>query len=77
MLKISYRNQFKKELHQQEKRGKDMKKFFEVAEKLARENLSDQNTENTDSLESLKGSGNVILSLADCLFISKLRKRSF
>ena len=35
MLKISYRNQFKKELKQQEKRGKDLKKFFEIAEKLA------------------------------------------
>lgn len=35
MLKIFYRNQFKKELKQQEKRGKDLKKFFAVAEKLA------------------------------------------
>ena len=37
MLKISYRNQFKKELKQQEKRGKDLKKFLEVAENLAQE----------------------------------------
>jgi mRNA interferase YafQ len=35
MLKISYRGQFKKELKQQEKRGKDIKKFLEIAEKLA------------------------------------------
>ena len=41
MLKISYRNQFKKELKQQEKRGKDLKKFLEVAEKLAFEDRGD------------------------------------
>lgn len=41
MIKISYRNQFKKELKQQEKRGKDMKKFLEVAEKLATEKSLD------------------------------------
>lgn len=37
MLKTSYRNQFKKELKQQEKRGKDLRKFLEVAEKLVHE----------------------------------------
>lgn len=41
MLKISYRNQFKKELKQQEKRGKDLKKFIQIAEKLASEKLLD------------------------------------
>ena len=35
MLKISYRSQFKKELKQQEKRGKEMIKFLEIAKKLA------------------------------------------
>ena len=35
MLEISYRNKFKKELKQQEKRGKDLEKFLEVAETLA------------------------------------------
>lgn len=37
MLKIFFRNQFKKELKQQEKRGKDLKKFLELAEMLAEE----------------------------------------
>lgn len=35
MLKVSYRTQFKKELKQQEKRGKDPQKFLDVAKKLA------------------------------------------
>ena len=35
MLHISYRTKFKKELKQQEKRGKDLKIFLQVAKKLA------------------------------------------
>lgn len=35
MLKISYRNLFKKELKQQEKRGKNLKKFLDIAKTLA------------------------------------------
>ncbi len=37
MLKISFRKQFKKELKQQEKRGKNPKKFLDIAEKLAKQ----------------------------------------
>lgn len=37
MLKISSRTKFKKELKLQEKRGKDIKIFLEVAKKLANE----------------------------------------
>lgn len=35
MFKLSFRTQFKRELKLQLKRGKDLKKFTEVAEKLA------------------------------------------
>ena len=35
MLKISFRNQFKKELKKQKQRGKDPKKLLVIAEKLA------------------------------------------
>jgi len=37
MLKISYRTKFKKELKQQEKRGKDLNTFLDVAKKLAKQ----------------------------------------
>ncbi len=37
MLKIAYRAQFKKELKQQEKRRKDIKKFLDIVEKLLNE----------------------------------------
>jgi len=39
MLLISFRTQFKKELKQQGKRGKDLQKFLDIAEKLAKEEL--------------------------------------
>lgn len=55
MLKISYRNQFKKELKQQEKRGKDMKKFLEVAEKLAHERPLDSKYRNHKLTGNFKG----------------------
>ncbi|MFQ5729327.1 MAG: type II toxin-antitoxin system YafQ family toxin [Waddliaceae bacterium] len=35
MLKISFRNQFKRELKKQKQRGKDPKKFLAIAERLA------------------------------------------
>lgn len=37
MLKILYRTKFKKELKRQEKRGKDIKTFLDIAKKLAKE----------------------------------------
>ena len=37
MLQPSYRTKFKKELLQQEKRGKDLRKFLEIAEQLIHE----------------------------------------
>lgn len=37
MLNISYRTQFKKELKLQEKRGRDLKKFKDIADKLINE----------------------------------------
>ena len=46
MLKISYRHQFKKELKQQKKRGKDMQKFLEVTEQLANETSLDSRYRN-------------------------------
>ncbi len=55
MLKISYRNQFKKELKQQQKRGKDLKKFLEVAEKLACEKFLDPNYKNHKLVGSFRG----------------------
>lgn len=36
MLKISFRTKFKKELKQQEKRGKILKDFYSIAAKLAK-----------------------------------------
>lgn len=39
MLKISYRKQFEKELKRQQKRGKDLSKFVEAAQRLANEEL--------------------------------------
>lgn len=41
MLKISFRTKFKKELKLQKKRGKDEQAFFDIAEKLAKEELLD------------------------------------
>jgi mRNA interferase YafQ len=55
MLKISFRNQFKKELKQQEKRGKDTKKFLEVAEKLAHEKSLDAKHRNHRLVGNFKG----------------------
>jgi mRNA interferase YafQ len=55
MLTISYRNQFKKELKQQEKRGKDLKKFLQVAEQLAQEKLLDPKYKNHRLLGNFKG----------------------
>ncbi|MBA3723248.1 MAG: type II toxin-antitoxin system YafQ family toxin [Parachlamydiaceae bacterium] len=37
MLNISFRTQFKKELKKQANRGKDIKKFLEIANKLSNE----------------------------------------
>lgn len=39
MLKIFYRKQFEKELKRQQKRGKDLSKFVEAAQRLANEEL--------------------------------------
>lgn len=55
MLKISYRSQFKKELKQQEKRGKDLKKFLEVAEKLAYKKPLDAKYRNHRLVGNFKG----------------------
>lgn len=55
MLKISYRNQFKKELKQQEKRGKNLKKFLEVTEKLAHEEPLDLKQRNHRLVGNFKG----------------------
>ena len=55
MLKISYRNQFKKELKHQEKRGKDLKKFLEVARKLTHEEPLDPKQKNHRLIGNFKG----------------------
>lgn len=55
MLKISYRNQFKKELKQQEKRGKDLKKFLELAEELAQKKTLDLKYRNHRLVGNFKG----------------------
>lgn len=41
MLEISYRTQFKRELKLQGKRGKNLQKFLDIAEKLAKEEKLD------------------------------------
>ncbi len=41
MLAISYRTQFKRELKRQGRRGKDLQKFLDIAEKLAKEEKLD------------------------------------
>lgn len=55
MLKISFRNQFDKELKRQKKRGKDLKKFLEVAEKLADEKPLDAKYRNHRLVGNFKG----------------------
>lgn len=55
MLKISYCSQFKKELKKQEKRGKDLKKFLEVAESLIHENPLDTKYKNHRLIGNFKG----------------------
>ncbi len=55
MLKISFRNQFKKELKQQEKRGKDLRKFLEVAEMLVHKKLLDPKYRNHRLVGNFKG----------------------
>lgn len=55
MLKISFRTQFKKELKQQEKRGKHLNKFLEVAEQLASEKPLDQKYRNHKLTGNFKG----------------------
>lgn len=55
MLKISFRNQLKKELKQQEKRGKDLKKFLEVVEKLAHEKPLEPKHKNHRLVGNFKG----------------------
>ena len=37
MLKITFRSKFKRELKRQQKRGKDMQTFLDIAKKLAKE----------------------------------------
>lgn len=46
MLKISFRTKFKKELKQQEKRGKDIQTFLAIAEKISKEETLDQKYRN-------------------------------
>lgn len=77
MLKISYRNQFKKELKHQEKRGRDLKKFLEVAKNLLTKNLLILNKKIIDLLETSRVDGSVILSLIGFLSILKLMKKLF
>lgn len=55
MLRISYRNQFKKELKQQEKRGRDLKKFLEIAQKLANSKPLDAKYRNHRLAGNFKG----------------------
>lgn len=55
MLKIFYRTQFKKELKQQEKRGKDINKFIELAEKLAFEKPLEAKYRNHRLVGNFKG----------------------
>ena len=55
MLKISYRTQFKKELKLQIKRGKEIRKFLEVAEKLANAEQLDPKYKNHKFVGNFKG----------------------
>ena len=55
MLKISFRTQFKKELKLQEKRGKNPKKFLDLARKLAKEESLDAKYRNHKLTGNFKG----------------------
>lgn len=55
MLKISFRKQFKKELKHQEKRGKNLQKFLEIAKKLANQEALDSKFRNHKLLGNFKG----------------------
>ena len=55
MLKITLRKQFKKELKQQEKRGKNPKKLLVIAEKLAKQEPLDQKHCNHKLVDNFKG----------------------
>lgn len=55
MLNICYRNQFKKELKKQEKRGKEIKKFLEIAEKIAYEKPLDPKYKNHRLIGNFRG----------------------
>jgi len=46
VLKISFRTKFKKELQQQQKRGKDPQKFLDIAEQLAKKEPLDKKHRN-------------------------------
>jgi mRNA interferase YafQ len=46
MLTIAYRTKFKKELKNQEKRGKNLKIFLDIAKKLANEEILDSKYRN-------------------------------
>lgn len=55
MLKVSYRTQFKRELKQQIKRGKDLDKFLDVAKKLSHEETLDPKFRNHRLVGNFKG----------------------
>jgi len=55
MLKISFRTKFKKELKQQEKRGKDLQLFLNIAKKLANEELLEKKYRNHPLKGEFKG----------------------
>ena len=71
MLKISYRTKFKKELKQQEKRGKDLKIFLNISKKLAKEEPLEKNIATILSKATLKTVENVTLSQTGYYFISQ------
>ena len=55
MLKISFRTKFKKELIKQTERGKDTKKFLEIAKKLANQEPLDKKHRNHKLVGNFKG----------------------
>ncbi|KAF3361390.1 hypothetical protein PHSC3_002069 [Chlamydiales bacterium STE3] len=56
-------------MKQQEKTGKDLKKFREVAEKLAHEKLSMQSIETIEWLEILRADRSAILSQTGFVYL--------
>jgi mRNA interferase YafQ len=55
VLKISFRKQFKKELKLQEKRGKNPKKFHDIAKKLANQESLESKHRNHKLVGNFKG----------------------